>query len=234
MSRSPEGDAAGQGTGSLPERDCTAASVRANHRIVLHPRPPSPDHLARTEERVETLKRVLPSLLGTRHVVTLEIGSGHGHYLTGYATAHPERFCIGIDLLLDRWERAERKRHRAAVPNLAFVRAEALEFLEALPSSVLLNDIFILFPDPWPKRRHHKNRIIQPSFLTKLAERAAPTARLLFRTDHADYFAAAKATVAAHRGWTISTSETWPFELPTVFQSRAESYQSFIAVRSRS
>jgi tRNA (guanine-N7-)-methyltransferase len=112
-----------------------------------------------------------------------------------------------------------------------FVQAEASDLLTALPPDVALADVFILFPDPWPKRRHHKNRVLQPAFLASLAAKAEESARLYFRTDYAPYLAAAKATVAAHSDWKLDDSAPWPFELETVFQSRAHSYDSLIASR---
>jgi tRNA (guanine-N7-)-methyltransferase len=162
----------------------------------------------------------------------LEVGSGHGHYLTAYAAAHPSRFCLGIDIMSERLVRSERKRHRARLPNLAFVHASADSFLTALPDDVLIEDIMILFPDPWPKRRHHKHRLIQPEFLLSLAAKTLPGARLCLRTDSAEYFATARSAIAGHAAWAINPQAPWPFELPTVFQSRASAYDSLIAIRT--
>lgn len=192
------------------------------------------DYLARRDSRLSGLKIFLVDALQAeaRPLLTLEIGCGHGHYLTAYSAAHPDTFCIGIDLLKDRIARAGRKRDRAKLTNLIFLEAEACEFLDALPPSAVLADVFILFPDPWPKRRHHKNRIIQPDFLSALADKAASGARLCFRTDFAPYYADARRTLAAHSDWKLDESHPWPFELETVFQSRADSYQSLVACRA--
>lgn len=160
--------------------------------------------------------------------VTLEIGCGHGHFLNAYAQAHPEEFCLGIDLIADRIERAQKKAHRARLTNLAFFQAEARLLLEALSDHATFGRIFVLFPDPWPKRRHHKNRLMQSEFLTAMARRASRGARLHFRTDHEPYFAAATEAVSQHPEWQI-VSEPWPFEFLTVFQSRALSHHSFTA-----
>ncbi len=192
------------------------------------------DYLARRDSRLSGLKKLLADSLPAKaqSLLALEIGCGHGHYLTAYAAAHPDSFCIGIDLLKDRIARAGRKRDRAKLTNLLFLEAEAREFLDALPSSVDLADVFILFSDPWPKRRHHKNRILQTDFLSALAAKARPDARLCFRTDYAPYFSSAQGTVAGHSDWKLDASDPWPFELETVFQSRAASYQSFVARRT--
>jgi tRNA (guanine-N7-)-methyltransferase len=185
------------------------------------------------QSRLGALRPRLETLFQTPLPVTLEIGSGHGHYLTAYAQAHPDRFCIGIDLLPERLARSTRKSERAGLPNIAWLHAEASLFLEALPTQATLNEVFILFSDPWPKRRHWKNRVIQTEFLSALAAKCAPNARLCFRTDHVDYFTYAREIAAAHPDWTLrgEGEDPWPFELATVFQKRAAGHQSFIARR---
>lgn len=183
--------------------------------------------------RLAALRAQLAPLLETKLPITLEIGSGHGHFLTAYAGHHPDKFCIGIDLLADRLERSARKSKRAQLANIAWLHAEAGLFLESLPADVALREIFVLFPDPWPKRRHWKNRLIQPTFLSLLAQRAGEHCRLYFRTDHAPYFDHAKAVIRDHADWTLSDNTPWPFELATVFQERAaEGYQSLAAVKA--
>lgn len=157
-----------------------------------------------------------------------EVGSGHGHFLTAYAETHPEKTCIGIDIASDRVARAVRKRERARLPNLFFIRAEARFFLDALPSAARVREIFVLFPDPWPKLRHHKHRILQPEFLTAAAARAGLGCRLFFRTDHRPYFEDAQKAVLAHASWQL-VDEPWPFEFVTVFQSRAPVHDSLVA-----
>ncbi|MFA6961454.1 MAG: methyltransferase domain-containing protein [Opitutaceae bacterium] len=184
-----------------------------------------------TASRLADLRARLIPLLKTKLPITLEVGSGHGHFLTAYAQAHPDRFCIGIDLLPDRLARSERKSTRAGLANIAWLHAEASLFLEALPSDTILSEIFILFSDPWPKRRHWKNRVIQTEFLSALAARAGEGARLYFRTDFAPYFSYATDTIRPHADWALDDSVPWPFELATVFQQRAEGYQSLVAVR---
>ena len=161
--------------------------------------------------------------------IVCEIGSGHGHFLTAYAQDHPDHPCVGIDIIGDRIMRAIRKRDRARLKHLHFFHAEARLFLEALPPSVRIGKVFILFPDPWPKTRHHKHRILQPAFLTLLRSKVTDKAELFFRTDHHSYFENAMASVRAHPAWTL-TDARWPFEHETVFQKRAAIYHSFSAM----
>jgi len=186
---------------------------------------------ALTTSRLAEIRTQLALLLPSAKPITLEIGSGHGHFLTAYAAAHPERLCIGIDLIGDRLERSARKSNRAKLTNVTWMHAEATLFLEALPADTALAEIFVLFSDPWPKRRHWKNRVVQPDFLSLLASRAGQGARLYFRTDHAQYFEQVGALITQHPSWTLDASAPWLFELPTVFQQRAESHQSLVAIR---
>ncbi len=179
-------------------------------------------------ERRSVLQQKLLPVFSTTSEFICEIGCGHGHFLTAYAAAHPERVCVGIDLVGERIERADRKRDRARLSNLHFFRAEARFFLETLPVNARISALFILFPDPWPKLRHQKHRIIQAAFLDAVASRATPGCRLNFRTDYEPYFDEAQATVRTHPHWHL-VAESWPFEYETVFQHRAESFASFIA-----
>lgn len=189
------------------------------------------------EERVAELRAKLLETLpadvaaGTRGL-TLEIGCGHGHFLAAYAQAFPQEFCVGLDLISKRIERAERKRERSGAGNLAFFKAEATEFMTALPERCRLGKIFLLFPDPWPKKRHHKNRLTRPEMLSALAERAPAGTRLHFRTDHAEFFEWSRETVAAHPAWTLPPDAPWPFEHETYFQSiLPDAYRSLVAER---
>lgn len=182
--------------------------------------------------RAEVLRRELRQIFPRPSAFVWELGCGHGHFLAAYAAAHPEQICIGIDIAGDRIARGLRKRDRARLANLHFLHAEARLFLEVLTPDTPIARTFILFPDPWPKSRHHKHRILQPDFLSQLASRSTPAARLHFRTDFAPYFESAAATLAADARWE-PRAEPWPFEQETVFQQRAPTYQSVTAVLRR-
>jgi len=160
----------------------------------------------------------------------LEIGSGHGHFLESYAAAHTEHFCLGIDYCAERSRRAARKQQRHPHDNLHFLRAEVWEFLDSLPPSLRFDRVFVLFPDPWPKRRHRKYRLISERFLSRLAACVQPGAALFLRTDAAAYFAEAREVIAGHEAWRVAPEGPWPFERPTVFQTKAPAYQSLVAL----
>lgn len=185
-------------------------------------------YVSKVAERQVALKATSAMLLTGVGACVLEIGAGHGHFLTAYAAAHPERTCVGLDIIAERVERANRKKNRARLDNLHFLHASAEDFLASLPENVRFADVFVLFPDPWPKRRHHKNRLMQADFLSQIAAKAGQGLRLYFRTDDTDYFAAARAVVMEHPAWQVLDAP-WAFEYETVFQERAPGYQSLVA-----
>jgi tRNA (guanine-N7-)-methyltransferase len=196
----------------------------------LRPARPT-EHASFVAVRQEGLRSVLAGLLEPAARFVWEVGSGHGHFLTAYAASHPDETCVGIDIASDRIGRANRKRERARLGNLHFVRADAEDFLLVMPGRARFTSIFILFPDPWPKRRHHKNRTMKPEFLAAaaaLSERGAP---LYFRTDHEPYFNEVARLVREHPDWERPEKQAWPFDEPTVFQKRANLHFSLVATR---
>lgn len=183
---------------------------------------------ALVEERRRAIRTELERVIPHGADLTWEPGCGHGHFLTAYAQTHPERLCVGIDIIRERIDRANRKRERAGLANLHFFHTEARLFLQELPASSGIREIFALFPDPWPKLRHHKHRLIQESFLDLVSDRCRPKCRLHFRTDHEPYFSSVRATLNAHPRWKIVGVE-WPFEFETVFQQRTTARHSLSA-----
>ncbi len=119
----------------------------------------------------------------------VEIGCGDGSFLLAYAARHPERNFLGIERLSGRIGKLDRQGRRAGLKNLSLLRIEAGYFVEYLlvPGSVAV--VHVYFPDPWPKKRHHKNRLIQPPFVQELSRALAPGGTVYLRTDNAEYFA---------------------------------------------
>ncbi len=192
----------------------------------------SPDFLARVRARRAELRAALEKLLPAPRPIVWEIGCGHGHFLVRYAQAHPDKVCLGIDLISDRLTRAAKKRDRAGLTGCHFLRAEARECLQAFPPGVTFEEVWVLFPDPWPKARHHKNRLLKAEFLDGVAGRVAAGGRLYFRTDHEEYFREVEGVVAGLATWCRDPGAAWPLEQETVFQARAPRHFSLVAVRT--
>ena len=119
--------------------------------------------------------------------VVLEIGFGNGETLVELAAAHPELDCIGLEVHEPGVGHCLLKAQDAGVGNLRLIMHDAVEVLKQQVPSDSLARVNIYFPDPWPKKRHHKRRLIQPAFLELLASRIRPGGSLCIATDWADY-----------------------------------------------
>jgi tRNA (guanine-N7-)-methyltransferase len=191
-----------------------------------------PEFLARVDERRAALRGDLAELFPQPQAIIWEIGCGHGHFLVRYAETHPRKLCLGIDLILDRLARSGRKRDRAKLANCHFLRAEARECFNAFPRGVTFEEVWVLFPDPWPKARHNKNRLLKADFFNAIASRAGEDARFYFRTDHEEYFREVEGIVAGLHTWHRDPTAAWPLEQETVFQARAPRHFSLVALRT--
>ncbi len=123
----------------------------------------------------------------------LEIGFGNGEALLAAAVADPGSDFLGIEVHRPGVGRLLLNAERAGLANLRVVLGDAAEAIEALPEGSLA-EVRIFFPDPWPKKRHHKRRLIGEPFITRLARVLASGGRLLIATDWEDY---ARAMLAA-------------------------------------
>lgn len=184
------------------------------------------------KERVGLIREELNRLFPEPTELVLEIGCGHGHYLTAYAEQHPESYCLGLDLVTKRIRKANAKKDKRDLNRLHFMKAEIREFMVAWPEHLSLERIFILFPDPWPKKRHSKNRILQLNLLDELSKHARAGTALHFRTDHENNFSWGVEIVASHDKWIIRDDVEWPFENPSFFQDLFTAYQSLTALHS--
>ena len=130
----------------------------------------------------------LVNLFPVEQPLELELGCGDGSFTLEYALAHPDRNIVALERLLGRISKLDRKAHRAGLKNLRLLRAEAAYVLEYLLPSGLLDAIHVYFPDPWPKKRHHKNRLISDKF-PPLAEHLLRESGIVYlRTDNTEYF----------------------------------------------
>lgn len=161
--------------------------------------------------------------------IVFEPGCGHGHWLASYAARHPEAVCVGVDLISWRIRKAVAKRDKQNLTNLFFYKAELGEFLEVLPGHVRFSQTVMLFPDPWPKVRHHRRRMVQTSFLDTLAERTEEGGAFSFRSDDLPYYEWTIEHLEAHPQWAICPDAEWPHEEETYFQEMMDTFYSVTA-----
>ena len=180
------------------------------------------DYLTRKNERIERVGEYLTNsllsndLLKNREII-LEIGCGHGHWLSSFASINQDKLFIGIDLITKRIEKCNKKKHSLGLTNLFFIKAEALEFLSAFPKELQIQSTFFMFPDPWPKKRHFKNRLIQHHLLQKLACCSTSKSKIYFRSDHFGYFNWTLDILKSNENWQV-VDEDWPHESGSFFQ----------------
>lgn len=118
--------------------------------------------------------------------VWLEIGFGGAEHLLGQARANPDILLIGCEPFLEGVAKALDGIEGEGLRNVRLHAEDVRPLLDSL-SDRLLDRVFILFPDPWPKTRHHKRRLVSTATLDKLARLMRDGARLRIATDHMDY-----------------------------------------------
>jgi tRNA (guanine-N7-)-methyltransferase len=158
---------------------------------------------------------------------TIEIGFGNGDNLLRLAGAHPERDFLGIEVHRAGIGRLLLALEAQQLRNVRIVCHDAVEVLEAQVPPLSVQEILILFPDPWPKKRHHKRRLLQPAFAALAASRLAAGGQLRLATDWEPYAqhmletlnaSATLENLAADGGFVPRPSE----REPTRFERRGE------------
>ena len=129
----------------------------------------------------------LAVLFGRQAPITLEIGFGNGEHLAARAQAEPTRNFIGAEVHRPGIGHLLRAAAAANLVNLRIIDHDAVEILQYQIEPGELDEIQILFPDPWPKKRHHKRRLIQPEFAALAASRLRTGGCLRLATDWAPY-----------------------------------------------
>ncbi|HEY5101938.1 MAG TPA: tRNA (guanosine(46)-N7)-methyltransferase TrmB [Steroidobacteraceae bacterium] len=129
----------------------------------------------------------LDAIFGRHAERVLEIGFGNGDHLAALAAVHPERDYLGIEVHRPGVGRLLLSIEQRGITNLRIVCHDAVEVLAMQIPRRALTEVLILFPDPWPKKRHHKRRLIQDAFIAMLAERLGPAGMLRLATDWEPY-----------------------------------------------
>ncbi len=135
------------------------------------------------------LQRIdVAELFAATQPLEVELGSGDGSFLVSYAQQHPQRNFIGIERLLGRVRKLERKAMRARLLNLRAVRIESSYFLQYLLPHHSAAALHIYFPDPWPKRKHQRHRLLNERFPTLARQALSAEGTVYLRTDDANYY----------------------------------------------
>lgn len=184
------------------------------------------------DELLPTL--ALPSPIRTRadivddtQALWLEIGFGGAEHLIAQARANPDACLIGIEPYLNGVAKALAGVEDYDLKNVLLERGDARLILQSMPDAIL-DRVFILYPDPWPKKRHHKRRLVQRDFVAELARVLKPGGRLRFASDIDHYQAWALEHILddGHFSWTATRADDWRIapddHVPTRYEGKAK------------
>ena len=124
----------------------------------------------------------------TNRPLEIDLGCGDGSFLVAMASHYQERNFLGVERLLGRVRKVIRKAEKNSLLNLKVLRLELSYTIEWLLPDDCANRMHLLFPDPWPKKKHHKRRMVNKSFCESLVRILKEDGEFLFKTDHPDYF----------------------------------------------
>ncbi|MFO1399364.1 MAG: tRNA (guanosine(46)-N7)-methyltransferase TrmB [Burkholderiales bacterium] len=136
------------------------------------------------------------AVFGRRAPVVLEIGFGMGETTAAIAQAQPDHDFVGIEVHAPGVGALLKRIEQSGLTNVRVIRHDAVEVVAHMIPPASLAGIHVYFPDPWPKKRHHKRRLLQPAFVHALALRLAPGGYLHAATDWEDYAQEMLATFA--------------------------------------
>lgn len=129
----------------------------------------------------------LDQIFGRRAPKVLEIGFGMGETTAAIAAQHPENDYLGIEVHTPGIGSLLKRIAEANLGNVRIVQHDAVEVLREMIAPATFDAVHIFFPDPWPKKRHHKRRLIQPPLLSLLCDRIKPGAYIHVATDWQEY-----------------------------------------------
>jgi tRNA (guanine-N7-)-methyltransferase len=151
----------------------------------------------------------------------LEVGFGGGEHMVAQAAGHPEAVLIGCEPFINGVAMLLGKVREAGIGNLRVYPGDARDLIELLPPASVAR-AFLLYPDPWPKRRHHRRRFVTPGYLGPLARVLRPGAEFRVATDIADYVRQALEEVPP-AGFALveEGAVAWPDWTPTRYERKA-------------
>ncbi len=152
----------------------------------------------------------LTALFGRAAPVFVEIGFGNGEALAGMAARHPERNCLGIEVHRPGVGRLLLQVAKQDLANVRVIRADAVEVLSHHIPDASLDGVSIFFPDPWPKPRHHKRRLVSPDFGRLVAAKLKTGGLIHLATDWEHYATQMLAVMTGTPGL-VNTAEAGRF-----------------------
>jgi len=158
----------------------------------------------------------VPAIFGRPGPLHVDLGCGDGSFLCELAQRYPEKNFLGIDKLVGRVAKTCRKAF--ALENVRVLNVEISYAVRYLLPEESVETFYLFFPDPWPKRRHHRRRIVTPNFLDGIQRALISDGSFHIATDQLDYFEQIRRNTQNHSGFTLSDDDV---DLPlTKFERR--------------
>ncbi len=130
------------------------------------------------------------AIFANHHPVEVELGFGKGRFLLDAAQRRPEHNFIGVEVAGKYLRLAHDRALKRGLTNLRFIHGDAREFVEFFLPAGAVHALHVYFPDPWPKKKHHKRRLLDEGFFEEALRVLEVSGRLWIATDHDDYFEA--------------------------------------------
>ena len=195
-------------TATPPHRAVRSFVLRTGRRTPAQERALA-DLLPRYRIDPQQVRSDYPAVFPARRPLHLEIGSGNGENALALATRRPDLELVASEVHLPGLGHTLLEIERRQLNNLRVHDGDALDLLAALPDQALAA-VYIFFPDPWPKKRHHKRRLLQASLLELLLSRCQRHGRVFFASDDQDYALAVRDLVAGAAGWcNLAGPQAW-------------------------
>ena len=169
-------------------------------------------------------------LFGRRADTVLEIGFGNGLSLADMAEAAPNLNFLGVEVHRPGVGSLLVQLKKRDITNVRVSQDDAVDVVTQQIADGSLHRVQIFFPDPWPKNKHHKKRLVQHSFLKLLSFHTCANSQIYFRTDHLDYFNWTKSIFEASEEWKLADLQ-WPLEHQSYFQDLLPSFSSLSAIK---
>ncbi len=129
--------------------------------------------------------------------LVVEIGFGRGEFLTRLAEADPQRACLGVEYSYKRVTKMARRTALTPIANLRLIEARGEDVIADVLRDRSVTEFWINFPDPWPKKRHARRRLVQPELVRLMTDRLVPGGRIALATDHVAYAEQMHASLAS-------------------------------------
>jgi tRNA (guanine-N7-)-methyltransferase len=149
--------------------------------------------------------------------IKVEIGFGNGAFLVEMAQREPETNFVGLEIYRKGIKKAKKRIKRAGLENIRLIRHEASAALSKIFSGGDISEIYINFPDPWPKRRHHKRRLINSSFIDTVYHVLKDGGRIFIATDYQEYAEEIEGLFKSHEGYGY-LNHYFPEHTPTKYE----------------